>query len=471
MQQIHQTPNSSTWLLAAEAYPNIEREARIQTARFIGALTVRDTATMSNPETNVNNSTLLAAIQLASLGDKQSLDMVRTNVATDVAERLFKVGHQTKVHLDFTNGQLRQSNRPLTTIYRNSLEHTYLNPIMKRRAQTELKNALLFELLIKDNITETHHVVIFSTATRDIQTKKDYGFFEDTDTCSIQMLRQTETGFAIETALVAGKKTPNHQPHDLAAIQTLVGKKGLELVCDDADEMLQYLILVPKADAPNGVQDIVKLYDEAAGGTFYGEAKPQQDYQAFAEQCAQRNESFTAIVDKITNQLLSEVHTFKTPLEAIERLDYLSERFCVRQAVSDTSVNEAIFGKVAAGYIQEARYLYQQGDYEGANFALRNAQRTANSSSCPFFKQISDQPSQFNNYENRRSNHEVNSTKKWMNCPYCSARVFADPCAKVLSCWDCKAVVVNGRILSKGNGGRKRYAAKQLKTKLFLGVI
>src|SRR5690606_8886979 len=128
-----------------------------------------------------------------------------------------------------SHGQLIQNGRPLTAIHQNTIEHTYLNPTMKRRTQAELKNAFFFESLIKAGVTETHHAVIFSTATRHAQTKKEYGFFADTDTCSIQMLRNTKRGFTIETALVAGKKTPHHPPHDLLAIQTLAHEKGLEL--------------------------------------------------------------------------------------------------------------------------------------------------------------------------------------------------------------------------------------------------
>lgn len=49
--------------------------------------------------------------------------------------------------------------------------------------------------------------------------------------------------------------------------------------------------------------------------------------------------------------------------------------------------------------------------------------------------------------------------KRWMSCPHCKARVFDDPCAKVMSCRDCNALVVNGKVKSTGNGGsRKRRA-------------
>lgn len=57
-----------------------------------------------------------------------------------------------------------------------------------------------------------------------------------------------------------------------------------------------------------------------------------------------------------------------------------------------------------------------------------------------------------------RSNEE-SSTKKTMSCPFCTAKVYDDPCARVLKCWDCKAAVVDGRVVYKGDGGSKARAA------------
>lgn len=42
-----------------------------------------------------------------------------------------------------------------------------------------------------------------------------------------------------------------------------------------------------------------------------------------------------------------------------------------------------------------------------------------------------------------------------MSCPYCGATQYGDPCSPNQSCGECKAEVVNGRIKSKGNGGKK----------------
>jgi len=60
---------------------------------------------------------------------------------------------------------------------------------------------------------------------------------------------------------------------------------------------------------------------------------------------------------------------------------------------------------------------------------------------------------------NANRSEENDSEKKWMSCPFCKAKVFDDPCAKKLSCWDCKARVVNGKVVDTGDGGFKKRSA------------
>jgi hypothetical protein len=42
-----------------------------------------------------------------------------------------------------------------------------------------------------------------------------------------------------------------------------------------------------------------------------------------------------------------------------------------------------------------------------------------------------------------------------MSCPFCGATQYGDPCSPNQFCSDCRAEVVNGRVKSKGNGGKK----------------
>ncbi len=45
--------------------------------------------------------------------------------------------------------------------------------------------------------------------------------------------------------------------------------------------------------------------------------------------------------------------------------------------------------------------------------------------------------------------------KIWMHCPFCGAAQFGDPCASSIMCTECEASVVNGEVVSTGNGGKK----------------
>ena len=452
---------SQKWVIAEQAFSEIDRIASQKTAAFLGSVALAGEVQFTRPE-EVNTSTLMSATQMAALGDEQSRKTVRANVSADVAERLYKAAHQTKIAMNMSHGKLHQNGRRLTDIHRNTLENTVLNREMLRRAKLELKNALLFEELHAAGVLELYDAVVFSPSptAMSLQEKKDYHFFLDTETCSIQRLSASGNQVTMESAFVAGKRSPSSSRHDIAAINLLVRKLGVPINSEDGTDVLQYVLLVPKSQIPNGVVDVVMLYDEASGGTFYGESKPQQDYLTYAQECQNRAAQFEEMVQAITVQLIKEAHAFTSPLEAILRLDELSARFCVKYAVKDESINVAIFGAEAARHIEDARFFAERGETARAESSLIKAQNTDDSGSCPLFKGQSEADNAPDSTGSKESSH-----KKWMKCPHCSARVFDDPCAKVLSCWDCKALVVNGQVWSKGNGGSKARAEKRSESK------
>lgn len=454
------TPRS--WLLVSEAMPDIQAEAVQNGLNFLGSVAVRGVVEIAPVKEVGHEATLMAAVQFAALGDQISKGFVKNNVATDIAERTFKAGHQTRVHMNFkADGALYQNNRRLLDVHRNTFEHTVLIPEMMRRATYEMTNVFVYEQLFARGILETHDAAIFSLAstTMAAEQKRAYGMFLDTETCSIQRLSATGSSAVLETALVAGKRTPNSQRHDIHAVNRLLANEGIEIKLEDGTEAIRHIILLPKGQT-RGVEDIVSWYDSAAGGTFYGQDKPRKNYQAYAEECQQRADGFMDMVDAITAQLIDEAHTFKTPLEAILRLDKLSEQYCVRRSIEDRTIDIAVFGEKAALDIEEARFFMEIGDYARAERAFENAVKNADSSSCPLFKGSSSEgPSGVNDEQSESG--EV-SEEKWMTCPFCSAKVFGDPCAKELTCADCVALVYEGKVLSRGNGGSaKRRADKK----------
>ncbi|MCX6727340.1 MAG: hypothetical protein NTX11_00815 [Candidatus Saccharibacteria bacterium] len=440
-----------SWMLASHEFPELWSSASAKATKFLGSLSMRGQVEVSHVPEHVSDTTLLAGIQSARHGDAHSLSMVKTNVMTDVSERLYKVAHQSKVALQFEQGKLIQNNRHLIDIHRNTFENMTLNSVMRKRSEHELRNAYMFEELHEAGVLQTHAALVFSCAPKDEATLRDYGFYADTASCSIQMLRADGSSAILETAMVAGKKTPHGIRHDEATIKALASDEDIDLLPSDSDDMLQFIMLVPKSEIPNGMSDIIRRYDQKAGGTFYGQDAPSQDYLAYAEICHQRDAQFMPMVESITNQLLHEAAGFKNPIDAIKRLDELSERYCVDKGIEDKSIDVAVFGAEAAFHIQQARDFMARGEYYLASQSALQAKQTATSSSCPFFRNANSDPS-----SGEDSGSGAQSEKKWMNCPYCAAKVFGDPCATKLSCWDCKAAVVNGKVVSIGDGGRAK---------------
>jgi hypothetical protein len=390
-QMLEQQPRINQWLLAEEAHPLESDIARNRAQKLLGILAVHNVVEpQQKQESASNNTTLLFAAQAARMGDQESRRSVEQNVQTNVAEILYKAGHQTSVALTFEDGQLSQSGRSLAEIQANTLRYSSLNPLMRQRSEKELENVFSFEELLGSGALKDYDAVVFSLAPSDEKTKRDYGFFSDTDTCSIQLLRHSGgSDIELQTALVAGKTSAQAARHDSRAVEHIARQNGASYTLDSEEDSLRQILLIPKESVPSGVVDIVKQYDAAAGGTFYGEQKINSqlvDYSAYAAQCEQRNRSFDAVVRQVTDQLLDEASGFSSPIQAIKRLHKLTEQALVAGAISDESIDTRVFGAESAGYIDAARLMSQQGNAEKAIHLQTKAIETAVSSSCPMFQ-------------------------------------------------------------------------------------
>lgn len=377
---------TQTWLLASEAFPEAEEIARTRFAEFVGSVAMRGCqAQVTSIETE---STLLSAIRQAKEGEAQGERVVRNNVATDVAERLYKAGHQTRVYLETGSEGLQQEGQLLRSIHQNTLEHTVLIPEMASRTKQELRNVLLIEALEPTGALDEFDVVFFSPSSTDmsIKQKEDYNFFLETETCSIQYFSKQGSTLELQTAFVAGKETPDSERHDIESIKAVAKQHGTTIKDVSSTGILQHVMLVKKGRLPNQVTGVVEAYDDVSGGTFYGEAKPRQDYTIHAQECLDRAGQFEDIVDKVTAGLKAELGNLRSPLDAIMKLDELSEEHCVKHAVGNKEINVAIFGPTAALHIEEARFFLEQGEYSRAEDSIVRAQATANSGSCPLFK-------------------------------------------------------------------------------------
>lgn len=372
------------WQTADEIAPELVKEAdsRVQTVAAMAVGSEVEVELVESNDPTECTTTLKDAIVRAANGDEDSLQLVKTNVMTDYAERVYKSKHQTKVRFDFDGSCLTQNGRKNVDVYRNTLDFAELNPLMHMRTLTEYRNAEVFDLMAEQGVFDDFNVLVASPMPEDESTIEKFNFFSKTASMSLQLMTKDDQGFALETAFVAGKVSEDAPRHDIDAIKNLACSNGIELNMETVDELLQFVILVPKSTVPNGVCDIVEMYDDAAGGTFYGEAEPRQDYATFADQCLAKD--FMVETELIASQLLSSAHLLHEPIDANNLLDELSGKQAVLVAVHDRSIDERIFGALAARSIQEARIAQDMGNIEAMQRLTVKAQQTETSGSCPF---------------------------------------------------------------------------------------
>lgn len=333
-----------------------------------------------------SNDSLLSAIKRAEQGDLEAEAMVAVNVGSDFSERVLKAGEVSKYYLQKNDsGDLVQHGQLYSDIYTNTLQLTPQSSRMRPRAEAEARNASRVKFLESQGKLDDNYMVVFSLAPSNMTDEelKKAGFFAETKTMAIQATIAEGDGVSIESAFVAGSPKPGAERLDLQVITKLATILGVDYRGMTTTEILDTPLLVPKSFMRNGVIDLVKIFDDCAGGTFFGEAKPRQNYQAFRQFCDERRKSFVGDVKIVTEKLIQEASAIKTQLQAIERLAELSEEQMVKRAIKDKTVDVRVFGEVSAGYIEEARMYRAQGNAELARRAENSAIRTADSDSCP----------------------------------------------------------------------------------------
>ena len=355
-----------------------EHAARMAAIRFAGEVLIG--SEVHKEDTQPYHS-LYDAARDAYQGKPEALEMIKTNVTTDVIERTIKAGFVSdKVRLETDgNGTLIQHGQSSRSIQANSLRRNQNHPVMLKRTEAETRNNFRIEQMNREGLFKEYNLVVFSLA----ENLPDCGFFTETMSCSIQVTSEDEQGLTLESAFVAGKDNHGH----VFAKETVerIYKEWARVDISNMDnaQILDLPLLVPKSLMNGGVVDMVKLYDFFAGSDkFFGLDQPKQDYDLFRQQCSQRQAEYGLTVDQITADFLFQVPMLKNKQAASELLDILSEKYTVVRAVTDENIDPMVFGATAANYIYDARISLNRGDWDGANSSIRSAQATAKSSSC-----------------------------------------------------------------------------------------
>lgn len=327
------------------------------------------------------------AIGRAADGDPVAMKLVDQNARADVVERTIKSGHVRKVEIGIgEDGKFRQFGQTMEEVTINSLNYASDNQKIHDRTIAETGNFVNAEVLYRLDWLYDYYLVVDSPTADDMSDKEleDNHFFKDTMSCSFQAMTVENGKLVLETAFVAGVKNPGGERHDLDTLRTMAASEGADYSGMSASEIIGRAKLIHKSKMPNGLIDRVKLYDDTAGGTFFGEDKPRVDYLEYLKTCEERERAYDPVVKKIVAQLISESAGLSNdPLAAIERLNEVSEKYTLEMSVTDKRIDPRVFGETAAPHIEQARLFYEQGRPDLVNRAVNKAQSVASSGSCP----------------------------------------------------------------------------------------
>lgn len=367
------------------------------------------------------------AIQAAAAGDAAARRMVKANVSADVVERTLKAGHITEVELTHdAAGVIGQHGQAMEAIQANSLRYAAGSPPMRRRVEAETRNAFRLQQCQGQGLLEQNCFVVFSRAADDMSGAEmaAAGFFTDTMSCAIQVTSEQGGRLVTETAFVAGAARPGEPRHDQMAIEALGRRLGVDLTGKSAAEVLDTPLLVPRCLLPEGALNLVELYDDCAGGLFFGEAKPRQDYRQYRQDCRRREASFQPKIEQIVSSLLAEAATITSPTAATRRLNTLSGQHMIELAIKDRTIDPEVFGRAAAARIEVARQHFDRGHFELAQSELAEAIKRDASSSCPGAGMDSGSPADSGSGEASAGTPSESDACEFVSreCPICHAK-------------------------------------------------
>lgn len=401
---------------------------RKRAARFIGACTLSHEVEVPRFEAAqvAPIESLHDAIHRAEQGDAEAYKMVETNVKTDVIERTIKTGHIMSVALGFDEaGRIQQHGQTMESVQANSLKYAASSWQMRERTEAETTNSFRIDQLHRQGVLQDYYFIVISLAADNMGEKEmsEAGFFTDTMSCAIQATCAVGDTLTTESAFVAGVKTRGAARHDKVTAVALGERLGVNLRGKSAAGIIATPLLVHKSLMPNGVIDLVKIYDDCAGGTFFGEDKPAQNYAEYREKCRGREAALQPKVESITKELIAEASAIRDPIMAVKRLHKISEARMVEQAAFDDTINPRVFGSIAAEHIIAARNYQENGDWARALHEVNWAKRTAISSSCPTALLGSSQNENTESErDNSRSGEDDNCEYISKECPKCNAK-------------------------------------------------
>lgn len=255
---------------------------------------------------------------------------------------------------------------------------------MMPRYKAEARNKYRLDNALKQGQLEDYWFLVASPCSDDMTEEEldQQGFFAPTKSMAFQATTLRGGKIIMESAFVAGVRSEGGTRHDFATLNKLGSKFGVDLT-GSAAQIIDKPLLIHKSLMPNGVIDVVRLYDDLAGGTFFGEDKPRQDYLAFLDKCEAERKEAEIQVRQMVGMILSRAPEATDPVSATELLNRVVGGYMAKASVKDERIDPRVFGVEAAFYIADARTHLAAGDYERVQMLTRLAVNVERSSSCP----------------------------------------------------------------------------------------
>ncbi|MGI0134856.1 MAG: hypothetical protein ACREBW_07870, partial [Candidatus Micrarchaeaceae archaeon] len=329
---------------------------RLRIQRFIketGATALSSTVEVSKEiqgsEEGSRFPTLMDALHAARAGDTEARKVVENNAQTQVWEALMK---HIVMQMDLTmddHGRLVQNGQLLRDVQRNALRFASQSPVIRRRTHAEISNFFVMEHLLRSGVLDESiekdaanesingkRIVVVSRFPDDMseEAASRVGFFRETMACSIQMLYVTDGRVVQESGFVAGRTSAEAPRHDQQAIGYMLNALGASAEGLSATELLGRPLLV---DGSVDMATLLRLYDEGAGGTFFGLNQPAQDYYQAIEEGRRQLDHLRVTVEQVVAAVIAKGGGITHPLEAVKLLHLEAQRIMVDLALQDNS--------------------------------------------------------------------------------------------------------------------------------------
>lgn len=397
--------------------------------RFMGQVAMDDVY-IDPCEDEAPNTSLLEAIKRANDGDQEAKESVRINTHIAVVEAMIKSGHITIVPMAINDrGNWLQHGQAMLHVHANALRTKIVQKHQGIRARTEAEtiNGHAIEDLSRMGKLDDNYVFVpslfpdNSEISYNIATD-EAGFFGVTKTAAFQLTKTDGNVGQVESAFVAGvteKDGPRHDIEVMRKIYTLAGFDARDWLPLD---FLQNPLLIHKSNLPNGIADMVMLYDELATELaeeelFFGQKDERRDYVGFAERSKLREDGLQSVTDKVNSALLEQGRSLRSPESAIQLLAELVGPLGVEYAVSDYSIDPNVFGHESAQLIVQARQYQQKGELFMMHQSLESAIGKAVTTMCGMSTKNSD--SEFSISKKSIDDSDVDCEFMSKKCPGC----------------------------------------------------